>query len=123
MIEFFSMHTERALPARSSTMEEGIENDGDLAVDVAKPRLREPPKFAVVLHNDDYTTMEFVIEVLARFFKKNHEEAVQITLKVHHEGKGIAGVYSREIAETKVAQVNDYAKSHGHPLKCTAEEQ
>ncbi|MBI3557963.1 MAG: ATP-dependent Clp protease adapter ClpS [Deltaproteobacteria bacterium] len=98
------------------------EHDGDVAVDAAKPTLKEPPKFAVYLHNDDYTTMEFVIEVLARFFRKNHEEAVKIMLKVHHEGRGVAGVFTREIAETKVDQVTEYAKTHSHPLLCTAEE-
>ncbi len=98
------------------------EHEGDIAVDAAKPTLSEPPKFAVYLLNDDYTTMEFVIEVLARFFKKNHEEAVKIMLKVHHEGRGVAGIFSREIAETKVDQVTEYAKTHSHPLMCTAEE-
>ena len=97
------------------------EDDSDLAVQESKPELKEPPKYAVILHNDDYTTMEFVIEVLHRFFKKRQEEAMQIMLKVHHEGKGVAGIYSREIAETKVAQVDEYAKAHGHPLRCTAE--
>ena len=111
MIEFSSMHDE-----------DTFEQDGGLAVDVAKPKIAEPPKFIVILHNDDYTTMEFVIEVLTRFFKKSHEEAMKVTMKVHHEGKGVAGIYSREIAETKTAQVNDYSKSKGHPLKCTAEE-
>ena len=102
--------------------EEETGQEGDVAVDAAKPTLSEPPKFAVYLHNDDYTTMEFVIEVLAKFFKKNHEEAVKIMLKVHHEGRGAAGTYSREIAETKVDQVTEYAKTHSHPLLCTAEE-
>src|SRR4051812_7554935 len=100
----------------------GSEEDGGIAVETAKPKLKEPPKFAVFLHNDDYTTMEFVVEVLTKFFKKTQDEAVGITLKVHHEGRGLAGVYSREIAETKVAQVIDHAKSHKHPLKCTCEE-
>src|SRR3954465_12043055 len=92
------------------------ESEGDIAVETAKPKLREPPKYVVLLHNDDYTTMEFVIEVLAKFFRKSHEEAVQIMLKVHHEGKGAAGIYTREIAETKVEQVTEYARAHSHPL-------
>lgn len=94
---------------------------GQLAVEEGKPRLQEPPKYAVILHNDDYTTMEFVVEVLQRYFRKPKEEALQITLRVHHEGKGLAGIYSHEIAETKVVQVNEYARSRGFPLKCTAE--
>jgi ATP-dependent Clp protease adaptor protein ClpS len=83
--------------------------------------LKEPPKFCVVLHNDDYTTMEFVIEVLQRFFRKSYEESMKVMLNVHHQGKGVAGIYSREIAETKVAQVTAHALENGQPLKCTAE--
>lgn len=100
--------------------EEGGAEHG-VAVEVARPKLKEPPRYAVVLHNDDYTTMEFVVEVLTRYFAKSQEEAVQIMLRVHQEGRGVAGVYSHEIAETKVIQVSDYAKSQGHPLKLTAE--
>lgn len=93
----------------------------DVAVKEGKPKLSPPRKYAVILHNDDYTTMEFVIEVLKKFFKKSEEQAVQVMLSVHHKGKGVAGVYSREIAETKVAQVEDYARTNEHPLKCTCE--
>ena len=84
-------------------------------------KVEEPPKYAVLLHNDDYTTMEFVIEVLAKFFRKNADEATQIMLSVHHNGSGVAGIYPAEIAETKVSQVTDYAQAHGFPLKVTAE--
>ena len=76
---------------------------------------------AVLLHNDDFTTMEFVIEVLAKFFRKNADEAAKIMLSVHYNGSGVAGIYPAEIAETKVSQVTDYAKAHGFPLKVTAE--
>lgn len=107
---------------RMSAHDDEAEGGGGIAIQTAKPKLKKPPQFAVILHNDDYTTMEFVIEVLTKFFKKTHEEAITITMKVHHEGKGVAGIYSREIAETKSAQVNDYAKANGHPLKSTAEE-
>jgi ATP-dependent Clp protease adaptor protein ClpS len=108
------------LPLRG--MSEHEEESGtDVAVDEGRPKLKEPSKYAVILHNDDYTTMEFVIEVLQRFFRKTQEEAVQITLRVHHEGKGVAGVFSYQIAETKVAQVCEHAKLSGYPLKCTAE--
>lgn len=96
--------------------------EGDLAVEEGRPRLKEPPRFAAILHNDDYTTMEFVIEVLRRFFSKTGEEATRIMLKVHNEGRGVAGVYSFEIAETKAAQVEEHAKANGFPLKCTVEE-
>jgi ATP-dependent Clp protease adaptor protein ClpS len=94
---------------------------GGIAVETAKPELKEPAKYAVLLHNDDYTTMEFVLEVLQRFFKKQNDDAMQIMLRVHNEGKGVAGIYTQEIAETKVVQVSEYARSHGHPLRCTAE--
>lgn len=76
----------------------------------------------VILFNDDYTTMEFVIEVLQRFFAMNSEKAQQTMLKVHNEGSAVCGVYSRDVAETKVAQVTDHARQHGHPLRCGTEE-
>jgi ATP-dependent Clp protease adaptor protein ClpS len=99
------------------------EEDTDVAVaEEAKPRLKQPPQYAVLLHNDDYTTFEFVVEVLRKFFHKTEQEAAQITLKVHHEGKGLAGIFSHEIAETKVAQVTEHAQAAGYPLRCTAEE-
>ncbi|HTL11844.1 MAG TPA: ATP-dependent Clp protease adapter ClpS [Bdellovibrionota bacterium] len=102
---------------------EGESDSGAVAVETGKPRTAEPPKYAVILHNDDYTTMEFVIEVLQRFFHKSGEEASAIMLKVHHEGRGVAGVYTFEIAETKVAQVMQHSRSRGFPLRCTAEPQ
>lgn len=94
---------------------------GETAVEESKPELAEPPKYAVVLHNDDYSTMEFVIAVLERYFQKTQEEAVKIMLQVHKIGKGIAGIYSFEIAETKAAQVHEHARQEGFPLKCTVE--
>ncbi len=97
-------------------------SDGDgVAVQKAKPKLKVPRRFAVVLLNDDYSTMEFVIEVLKRFFHKNSDDAARIMLEVHHKGRGVAGVYSFEIAETKCLQVNEFAQSQGHPLKCEVE--
>ncbi|MCK9512631.1 MAG: ATP-dependent Clp protease adapter ClpS [Pigmentiphaga sp.] len=83
---------------------------------------REPPLWQVVLLNDDYTPMEFVVMVLQRFFAKDHEQAVQVMLKVHHEGRGVCGVYPYDIANTKVVQVNRYARQHQHPLQCVMEE-
>ena len=97
------------------------EDDAGVAVQTGKPKLKEPAKYAVILHNDDYTTMEFVLEVLQHFFRKGQEEAMQIMLRVHHVGNGVAGIYSQEIAETKIVQVADYSKEKGHPLRCTAE--
>lgn len=98
------------------------DQDAGVAVEEGRPRLKEPPRFAVVLHNDDYTTMEFVVEILRRYFQKTPEEAASIMLSVHRQGRGVAGVYSYEIAETKAVQVEDHARSRGFPLKCTVEE-
>ena len=105
----------------NSWMSPKEESDSESQVQEGKPKLKEPPKYAVLLHNDDYTTFDFVVEVLERYFHKTAEEAAQITLRVHHEGKGLAGIYSGQIAETKTVQVSDYAKSQGYPLKCTME--
>ncbi|MBI2382940.1 MAG: ATP-dependent Clp protease adapter ClpS [Gammaproteobacteria bacterium] len=87
-----------------------------LAVETAKPKTKQPPLFKVVMINDDYTPMEFVVQVLQTFFYHPREKAVQIMLQVHTQGRGVAGVYPAEIAETKVAQVNAYARRHQHPL-------
>lgn len=80
-----------------------------------------PKKFKVLMHNDDYTTMEFVILVLKKFFRKEQEEAERIMWKIHHEGYGICGVFIFEVAESKANQVIRYARDNGHPLKCTIE--
>lgn len=95
--------------------------DDGLAVQEAKPKVKRPPLYSVVLLNDDYTPMEFVVHVLERFFSMERERAVRVMLQVHTQGKGVCGVFSREIAETKVAQVNDYSRENNHPLLCTME--
>lgn len=92
------------------------------AVPKVSEKSSEPKKYAVILHNDDYTTMEFVVEVLTVDFRKSQEEATAIMLKVHNEGKAIAGVYSLEIAETKVMRVMEKARKNKFPLKLTIEE-
>jgi len=96
-------------------------HDDDLAVETARPKLKRPPLYNVILLNDDYTPMEFVVHVLEYFFGLNREDAIRIMLKVHTQGKGLCGQYSREIAETKVAKVNDYARVNEHPLVCSME--
>ncbi|MCW8957338.1 MAG: ATP-dependent Clp protease adapter ClpS [Gammaproteobacteria bacterium] len=98
------------------------DHDGSLAVEEAKPKLKPPKKYKVVLLNDDYTPMEFVVQILTSFFGMNQELATKVMLTVHTRGKAICGEYDYEIAETKVEQVNDYSRKHQHPLLCTMEE-
>jgi ATP-dependent Clp protease adaptor protein ClpS len=86
-----------------------------------KPKTQRPPLYKVMLLNDDYTPMEFVVHVLERFFGINHAQAVEIMLTVHRKGLAVVGVFSFEIAETKVTQVMDYARRNQHPLQCTME--
>jgi ATP-dependent Clp protease adaptor protein ClpS len=99
-----------------------VMGDDGLAVQEERPKLKRPPMYSVVLLNDDYTPMEFVVELLQRFFYMNREKATQVMLHVHTRGKGVCGVFTREVAETKVMQVNQYARDHEHPLLCTMEE-
>lgn len=87
----------------------------------ARPEVALPPQYMVLLVNDDYTPMDFVVEVLQVFFGLNIERATQVMLHVHTRGKGVCGVYTREVAETKVQQVNEFARSHQHPLLCSME--
>jgi ATP-dependent Clp protease adaptor protein ClpS len=100
----------------------GVSDEFDLAVDEARPRLTEPPRYRVVLINDDYTPMEFVVDILVTIFGMERTRATQVMLEVHTKGKGVCGVYNYEIAETKVAQVMGLARQHQHPLMCTMEE-
>jgi ATP-dependent Clp protease adaptor protein ClpS len=93
-----------------------------LVVEEALPQVRQPPLYNVVLLNDDYTPMEFVVDVLERFFRMGRSAATRIMLEVHVKGKGICGVFTHEIAETKVAQVMTYSRENQHPLMCTMEE-
>jgi len=101
--------------------ERPADDEGGLALQETKPELKRPPLFKVILLNDDYTPMEFVVEVLEVFFRMNREQATQVMLTVHTQGKGVCGVYTKDIAETKAAQVNQYARDHQHPLLCEIE--
>ena len=94
----------------------------DLAVEEARPKIKQPPLYRVVLINDDFTPMEFVVDILESVFGMERTRATQVMLEVHTKGKGVCGVYNFEIAETKVAQVMSIAKQHQHPLLCTIEE-
>ena len=105
-------------------MGEGDEgtSTGDPGIAIADKVKLDPPKmYKVVLHNDDYTTMEFVIHVLMKFFGKNYDEAHAIMLKIHHDGIGICGIYTFEVAESKSSKVNNYSRGKGHPLKSSLE--
>jgi len=103
------------------------EDDGSDArtgiVTKTRPRTKKPSLYKVLLLNDDYTPMEFVVYILERFFNKGTEEATQIMLHVHQKGVGICGVYTYEVAETKVTQVMSFARQHQHPLQCTMEKE
>jgi len=94
--------------------------EGGLAT-AHRPKVKQPRLYRVLLHNDDYTTMEFVVQVLMSFFHKDETEATQIMLAVHRQGVGLCGRFTREIAETKVAQVIDHARKNGFPLMCSME--
>lgn len=96
--------------------------EGDVSVQSADPELAKPPMYKVVLHNDDFTPMEFVVEVLQTFFALEREKAVQIMLVVHTHGKATCGIFTRDIAETKCHQVNEYARECQHPLLCDIDE-
>ena len=107
---------ERNMPEKTDN-----QSEGSLALQEAKPKLKRPPLYKVILINDDYTPMEFVVHILEIFFSRDRETATRIMLEVHTLGKGICGVYTHEIAESKVSQVNDYSRDNEHPLMCTME--
>ncbi len=100
---------------------DGNSGSGTAVVTKTKPRVKRPNMYRVLLLNDDYTPMEFVVHVLIRFFNKNQEDATRIMLHVHQNGVGECGIYTYEIAETKVTQVMDFARKHQHPLQCVME--
>jgi ATP-dependent Clp protease adaptor protein ClpS len=101
---------------------DGGKKQGDTALQEKPVQTKPPPMWQVVMYNDDYTPMEFVIDVLEQFFGHTHERATQIMLKVHTEGRGICGIFPRDVATMKVEQVGDYARQHQHPLRCGMEE-
>lgn len=104
----------------------GDDDDGDADVGIklaTKPKTKRPPMYKVMILNDDYTPMEFVVHVLERFFGLSHAQSFELMLVVHKKGLAVVGVFSHEIAETKVAQVMDFAGQHQHPLQCTMEKE
>jgi len=108
----------------NSSEEDDWDQDYDtgLAVEEEKPKLKTPKQYRVVVNNDDYTPMEFVVQVLTMFFSMDNEKATRVMMSVHTKGKGICGTFSHEIAETKVDQVNEFSRMNQHPLLCTMEE-
>lgn len=115
------------LPLRLAGEDDGFgSNDEDAKtglVTKTRPKTRKPNLYKVLLLNDDYTPMEFVVLILEKFFNKHHEEASRIMLHVHQRGVGVCGVYTFEVAETKVTQVMDFSRQHDHPLQCTMEKE
>jgi ATP-dependent Clp protease adaptor protein ClpS len=97
------------------------EHEHGLAVEEARPEVARPPMYQVILLNDDYTPMDFVVHILQSFFGLAYERAHEVMLNVHLRGRGVCGLYTREVAETKVTQVNEFSRSNHHPLLCTME--
>ncbi|MCU7796764.1 MAG: ATP-dependent Clp protease adapter ClpS [Candidatus Thiodiazotropha sp. (ex Notomyrtea botanica)] len=104
-----------------SSKEQTSHDDG-LALQEAAPKLKKPPLYKVIILNDDFTPMEFVVQVLESFFDMDREKATRVMLHVHTRGVGVCGVFTKDIAETKVSIVNEYSRSNQHPLLCTMEE-
>ena len=111
----------RPRAANDDRKRKGDEAPGTAVITKTKPQTKRPSLYRVLLLNDDYTPMEFVVHVLERFFSKDREAATRIMLHVHHHGIGECGVFTYEVAETKVTQVMDFARQHQHPLQCTLE--
>lgn len=120
MHDMFVM-TKILLASNQDPDEPGYDQEDGLAVETSKPELKPPARYKVVMLNDDFTPMDFVVEVLETFFTLNREAATQVMLKVHTEGRAVCGVYTRDVAETKAEQVNDYARECQHPLMCQIE--
>jgi ATP-dependent Clp protease adaptor protein ClpS len=98
------------------------DNDDGLVVQEVRPKLKKPPLYKVILLNDDFTPMDFVIEILMDFFAMSEQKATQVMLQIHTQGVGVCGTYSKDVAETKVYIVNEYSRAHQHPLMCSMEE-
>jgi ATP-dependent Clp protease adaptor protein ClpS len=101
----------------------GKDGTGTGIVTKTRPKVKKPSLYKVLLLNDDYTPMEFVVHILEKFFSKSREDAVEVMLHVHRHGVGICGVFTYEVAETKVAQVIEFSRRHQHPLQCTMEKE
>ena len=123
-LEAGAMLAAAGVPARMADDDRRRKSEGGpgtAVISKPKPQTKRPSMYRVLILNDDYTPMEFVVHVLERFFGKDHEAATRIMLHVHHHGIGECGIYTYEVAETKVTQVMDFARKHQHPLQCVME--
>ncbi len=111
-----------AISIVASQSGDDMDQDSGLVVQESRPEVAEPKRYMVILVNDDFTPMEFVVLILREFFNLDEEAATRIMLNVHTKGKGVCGIYSKDIAETKVVMVNEFAKENEHPLLCTMEQ-
>ncbi|SBW12935.1 ATP-dependent Clp protease adapter protein ClpS [uncultured Alphaproteobacteria bacterium] len=123
-MQFVYAMSQEAIAPRCGEERAADEDDGRVGVSVqTRTMVKRPSMYRVLLLNDDYTPMEFVVHVLERIFNKSHDEATEIMLKVHHRGVGVCGVFTFEVAETKAGQVMDLARRNQHPLQCTIEKE
>jgi ATP-dependent Clp protease adaptor protein ClpS len=113
---------EKPVPMSHKQTDNDYDGSHDLAVEEARPKIKQPPLYQVMLINDDFTPMEFVVDILQGIFGMERTRATQVMLEVHTKGRGVCGLFTYEIAETKVAQVMSIAQQHQHPLLCTMEE-
>ncbi len=126
MITRKDMITRKEMCSPSMSKDSGVDNDEDNQTGVVtkvKPKTKKPSLYKVLLLNDDYTPMEFVVHILEQFVNKDRSEAMKIMLHVHQQGVGVCGVFTYEVAETKVTQVIDYSRQNQHPLQCTMEKE
>ncbi len=108
-------------PIKLSSNKDQFDNEFSTGTITVDPKLKKPPLYRVILLNDDYTPMEFVVYILQSFFNMNQEKATQVMLAVHQHGKGVCGIFTKEVAETKCSQVLNFAKENEHPLACDIE--
>ena len=118
---FMASKTPTPAPVAPKTRPKEADDGGNVVLERRTQKTKPPQMYQVVMLNDDYTPMEFVVVVIQEFFNKDRETATQIMLKIHLDGKGICGVYSRDVAATKVDQVTEAARKNGHPLQCVSE--
>lgn len=119
---FESLNSSSRVDIKNHSEEEN-DHDTSLVVQESRPDVDEPKRYMVILVNDDFTPMEFVVEILTLFFHLDEESATRVMLNVHTKGKGVCGVFPKDIAETKVVMVNEFAKENEHPLLCTMEQE